>query len=73
MGRPPLSFDDQIGDLVEVFQYLPVLFNRRESLEREVDRRVSEMVSVVPAPEEGAKPKGEALELPINQRCLPHL
>lgn len=60
---------------VEEFMYLGVLFTSEGSMEHEIDCSGSSNVVYVPVccVEEGADPKGEALDLLVNLHFYTHL
>ena len=74
-----LRVGDEILPQVEEFKYLRVLFTSEGRMEREIDRadRCGVCSNVDSARirhgEEGAEPKGKALDLPVDLRSCPHL
>ncbi|KAI3373750.1 hypothetical protein L3Q82_022332 [Scortum barcoo] len=75
----PLQVGGEVLPQVEEFKYLGVLFTSEGKMEREIDRRIgaASCSYAVGVPdhrgEEGAKSKGEALDLPVNLRSHPYL
>ena len=72
-----LRVGDEILPQVEEFKYVGVLFTSERRMEREIDRRISAASAVmrthIRRGEEGAEPKGKALDLPVDLRSCPHL
>ena len=67
---------DEILPQVEEFKYLGVLFTSEGRMEREIDRCgvCSNADSArIRCGEEGAEPKGKALDLLVDLRSCPHL
>ena len=72
-----LRVGEEILPQVDEFKYLGELFISEGKMEREIDWRCSNLSYAGYAPvhrgEEGADPKGEALDLQVNLRSHPHL
>ncbi|KAI3376614.1 hypothetical protein L3Q82_017048, partial [Scortum barcoo] len=76
----PLRVGGEVLPQVEEFKYLGVLFTSEGKMEREIDRRIGAASAVMRSDvpdrrgEEGAEPKGEALDLHRSiSRSHPHL